>query len=97
MNTLPRRQHALPISPSLPEAIEWEEQPSFIGTLSQRLRALGQRKSVRIEQADNDSGWDLTQLGDFDDRPSVLPSLAVVPGLQVRELHQPRLFERFFG
>lgn len=78
------------------DAIEWEELPSFLGSLSERLKVLGERPTV-AESAN--SGWDLTMPASLDELP--LPSRdgsrGRVPGVDVRVLDQPRLFEHYFA
>jgi hypothetical protein len=83
-------------------AIEWEELPSLVETLAQRLVILGvSRVGIAARTASaaggSESAWDSTRPAALE--PNRLPEPFHEPfnGLAVREVREPDVFRHFFG
>jgi len=84
------------------DAIEWEELPSLAGSLAQRLI----RRAPMPTRA-NDStfmnsrgfaaAWDATMPAALDLMPPSQPFREPIEGLVTREVHEPGVFQHFFG
>lgn len=80
------------------DSIEWEELPSFAGSLSRRL-------VNRTPHGANDSAfmgaraasWDNTLPATFDPAPVSAPFREAFEGLATREVIEPDVFRHFFG
>ena len=85
-------------------AIEWEELPSLVGSLSQRLVTRGSWAGNAANAASgfeasvsSRSPWDATMPAEFDAiRPSE-PFMEALNGLSMREVKEPDVFHHFFG
>ena len=82
------------------DAIEWEELPSFAGTLAKRLV----RRSPAQPRGANDSAfmrtgfaWDNTMPAALDPAPVSQPFQEPLAGLATREVNEPDVFRHFFG
>ena len=80
------------------DSIEWEELPSFAGSLAKRL-------VTRAPRGANDSAflggqaaaWDNTLPASLDPAPLSQPFRESLQGLATREVIEPDVFRHFFG
>ncbi|MDQ6681050.1 MAG: hypothetical protein M3Y67_08830 [Pseudomonadota bacterium] len=85
-------------------AIEWEELPSLVDTLSDRLIVLGSRPRQTAgaaprsaETASCGQPWDATRPADLEPPPPPQPFREAFNGLAIREVTEPDVFRHFFG
>jgi hypothetical protein len=90
------------------DAIEWEELPSLVGSLAQRLMQRGswqhgsaQRRgandSAFMGPVGSGSPWDNTMPAALDPAPISQPFHEPLPGLSAREVYEAGVFQHFFG
>lgn len=90
------------------DAIEWEELPSLVGSLTQRLVRRGSwHDGVTMHRGANDSAfmnstsfaspWDNTMPAALDPTPVSQPFREPLQGLVTREINEPDVFHHFFG
>ena len=74
--------------------IEWEELPSLVDTLAQRLIDDVKRRQPLAQRI---SAWDNTMPANLDLLVPGQPFLETLHGLVQREVHEPDVFRHFFG
>jgi hypothetical protein len=87
------------------DAIEWEELPSLAATLAQRLTTRGAwRRDAAARTGGRDdtppasvSPWDATLPVELDAVAPSQPFSEPLSGLATREVHEPGVFQHFFG
>ena len=83
------------------DAIEWEEMPSFAGSLAQRLVHRGARQPRGANDSEfmtgGASSWDNTLPVPFEPTPVATPFREPLEGLATREVVEPDVFRHFFG
>ncbi|MDP9044761.1 MAG: hypothetical protein M3O01_08135 [Pseudomonadota bacterium] len=82
------------------DSIEWEELPSFAGSLTQRLvhRApRGANDSAFLPSASGPAAWDNTLPAALDPALVSQPFREPLEGLATREVIEPDVFRHFFG
>ena len=90
--SIPGPSHAF--RPRAEGAIEWEELPSFAGSLASRLVSLGLR---RDGTSTNGQTWDATRPAALESLPPPKPFRAPLAGCAVREVEDHDVFRHFFG
>jgi hypothetical protein len=83
------------------DAIEWEELPSFAGSLSKRLVSHPPRgandSAFMGAQPGRNGAWDTTMSAALDPAPVSQPFREPLEGLATREVTEPDVFRHFFG
>jgi hypothetical protein len=80
-------------------AIEWEELPSLVDELADRLVVLGRSKGANQTRARHGSGpaWDSTCPAALEPQRAPEPFHEPFNGLAIREVREPEVFRHFFG
>jgi hypothetical protein len=79
------------------DAIEWEELPSLVSSLSQRRAPRGANDSAFMATTGFGATWDATMPAAFDPAPLSQPFREPLAGLSTREVNEPDVFRHFFG
>jgi hypothetical protein len=89
------------------DSIEWEELPSLVSSLPQRLRHVGGEGTPRAERRLADAAlseaeqfntaWNVTMPADLCELDAPQPFRETLQGLATREVNEPEVFRHFFG
>lgn len=77
------------------DALEWEELPSLVDSLAQRLVMLGERHSA-ARRAAPPGAWAATLPAELEPPTRSEPFREVLGGLAIREVNEPDVFRHFF-